>query len=309
MTAFKSMMKYLFKYEDDGSAPNLSGKFEVFADRGYWGQEMLRYLISKGALNQFLYNYGKKKSTTSAKSSEKLESIFIDSTLQIFQTTAKHNLGKSSTKDHELTATAFRNGYSKSDFSMTISLDPQYTNLVDFTISSAKHTKIYFKEKTKNEEIMSAFCLIAGSDPYNSEEDEDDEFLRSHWVVLTCFVIPITMLQGDQSWFIMRCFALTSSIMDRVIRAKSLYTYMFHEVRSSFQSVLEYVGLAYLLPQHDDHAGQTNDEGMSVDEESHESHISIVDETVEEVSKGELIPRNVDGDKANTNVYLLPAPK
>ena len=82
---------------------------------------------------------------------------------------------------------------------MTISLDPQYTNLVDFTISSAKHTKIYFKEKIKNKEIMSAFCLIAGSDPYDSEKDEDDDFLHSHWVVLTCFVIPITMIQGDQS--------------------------------------------------------------------------------------------------------------
>ena len=75
--------------------------------------------------------------------------------------------------------------------------------------------------------------------------------------------------------------------MDRVIRAKSPYIYISHEVRSSFQSVLEYVELAYLLPQHNDDAGQTDDEGMSVDEESHESHISIGDETVEEVLKGE----------------------
>ena len=32
---------------------------------------------------------------------------------------------------------------------------------------------------------MSAFSLIVGSDPYDSEEDEDDEFSRPHWVVLT----------------------------------------------------------------------------------------------------------------------------
>ena len=129
MTAFKSTMKYLFKYEDDGAAPNLCGKFELFADRGYWGQEMLRYLISMGVdilgtvkrLNWFSFTYGKKKSTTSTQSSEKPESISIDGAPRIFQKTAKHNLGKSSAKDHELTHTAFRNGYSKSAIGMTIS--------------------------------------------------------------------------------------------------------------------------------------------------------------------------------------------
>ena len=186
-TAFKSMMKYIFKYEDDGSAPYLSGKFELFADRGYWGQEMLRYLISMGAdilgtvkrLNWFLYTYGKKKSMTSSKSSEKPESISIDGAPWIFQKTAKHNLGKSSAKDqHELTTMAFRNGYS-SAIGMKISSDPQYTNFVDLTIiSSAKHAKMYFKEeKTKKEAIMSVFSFIAGSDRYDSEEDEGDDFL------------------------------------------------------------------------------------------------------------------------------------
>ena len=62
--------------------------------------------------------------------------------------------------------------------------------------------------------------------------------------------------------------------------------------------MLEYVGLAHLLPQHDDDAGQTDDEGMSVDDELHEDRISIGDESVEEVLKGEPIPRDVDGDKA-----------
>ena len=128
-------------------------------------------------LNWFSFTYGKKKSTTSTQSSEKPESISIDGAPRIFQKTAKHNLGKSSAKDHELTHTAFRNGYSKSAIGMTISSDPQYTNFVDLTISSAKHAKMYFKEeKTKKEAIMSAFSLIAGSDPYDSEEDEGNDF-------------------------------------------------------------------------------------------------------------------------------------
>ena len=48
-TVFKSMMRYIFKYEDKESAPNLSDKVEIIADRGYWGRDMLRYLLSKGA--------------------------------------------------------------------------------------------------------------------------------------------------------------------------------------------------------------------------------------------------------------------
>ena len=112
------MMKYLFKYEDEGSAPNLSDKVEIVADRGYWGRDVLRYLLSKGAdllatvkrLNWYPFTWGKKGSATSAKSSEKPENIPIDGQPRWYQSTAKHNVGKSGTKDYQLTATAYRNG-------------------------------------------------------------------------------------------------------------------------------------------------------------------------------------------------------
>ena len=127
------MMKSLFKYEDEGSAPNLSGKLEIVADRGYWGRDMLRYLLSKGAdllgtvkrLLWFKYTWGKKGSATSAKSSEMPESIPLDGQPRWYQSTAKHNFGKSSAKDHQLTATAYRNGYCKSAIGMTLSSDPR----------------------------------------------------------------------------------------------------------------------------------------------------------------------------------------
>ena len=106
------------------------------------------------------------------------------------------------------------------------------------------------------------------------------------------------MLQGDQSWFLMRCFALTSSIMDRIIRAKSPYVYVSDELRSSFETVLVYAGLTRLLPNDDADAGQTDDDGMDMEdeegEESLSSHITIGDETVEEVLNDELIPRDVE---------------
>ena len=117
--------------------------------------------------NWFLYTYDKKKSMTSAESSEKPKPILIDGVPWIFQKTAKHNLDKSSAKDYDHTTTAFKNGCSKRAIGMAISSNPQYTNLVDLTISSAKHAKMYFKgEKTKKKEIMSAFSLKARSNHY-----------------------------------------------------------------------------------------------------------------------------------------------
>ena len=121
-------MKYLNKYEDKGSAPNLSDKVEIVADRGYWGRDVLRYLLSKGAdllgtvkcLNWCPFTWGKKGSATSAKSSDRPESIPLNGQPRWYQSTAKHNFGKSSAKDHQLTATAYRNGYCKSAIGMTL---------------------------------------------------------------------------------------------------------------------------------------------------------------------------------------------
>ena len=68
------------------------------------------------------------------------------------------------------------------------------------------------------------------------------------------------------------------------------------ELHSSFETVLEYAGLTRLLPNDD--AGQTDDDGMDMEdeegEESLSSHITIGDETVEEVLNDELIPRDVE---------------
>ena len=111
------------------------------------------------------------------------------------------------------------------------------------------------------------------------------------------------MLQGDQSWFIMQCFTLTSSIMDKVIRAKSpTFTCL-----TNYAAVLKqcYIGLTRLLPTRtSDDAVDTDDHRMDIDKEEeeeeeeegeyHSSHITIGDKTVEEVMNDELIPRDVE---------------
>ena len=95
--------------------------------------------------------------------------------------------------------------------------------------------------------------------------------------------------------------------MDRIIRAKSPYVYVSDELRSSFETVLEYAGLTRLLPNDD--AGQTDDDGMDMEdeegEESLSSHITIGDETVEEVLNEELIPRDVEEDTAYKYLYKV----
>ena len=120
---------------------------------------------------------------------------------------------------------------------MTLSSDPQYDKTVDLSISSAKYAKIYLNEdQTTTQRFMSAYSLVAGSDPCDSVDDEEVDLRIRHCDVFRRLnVIPLTMLQGDQSWFLMRCFALTSSIMDRIIRAKSPYVYVSDELRSSFE--------------------------------------------------------------------------
>ena len=112
------------------------------------------------------------------------------------------------------------------------------------------------------------------------------------------------MLQGDQSWFIMQCFALMSSIMGKVIMAKS----PIFACLTNYAAVLKqcYIGLTRLLPTRtsddavdtDDHKTDIEDEKEEEEEEVegeyHSSRIIIGDETVEEVMNDELIPRDVE---------------
>ena len=88
------------------------------------------------------------------------------------------------------------------------------------------------------------------------------------------------MLQGDQSWFIMQCFTLTSSIMDKVIRAKSpTFTCL-----TNYAAVLKqcYIGLTRLLPTRtSDDAVDTDDHRMDMDDEEEEEGESIISATLQ----------------------------
>ena len=89
---------------------------------------------------------------------------------------------------------------------------------------------------------------------------------------------------------------------------KEPYIYVSDKLRSSFETVLQYIGLTRLLPTRtSDDAVDTDDHRMDMDDdheeeeeeeeeegEYHSSHITIGDETVGEVINDELIPRDVE---------------
>ena len=85
---------------------------------------------------------------------------------------------------------------------------------------------------------------------------------------------------------------------------KEPYIYVSDELRSSFETVLQYIGLTRLLPTRtSDDAVDTDDHRMDMDDddeeeeeegEYHSSHITIGDKTVEEVMNDELIPCYVE---------------
>lgn len=117
----KDAFKYLFNFGSDNpnSQPNLSGKVELAADRGYWRIPLLSWVLTLGAgilgtvMRQpswFPFDWGRKKSGASADDGP--QNIATEGSPCMYQKTASHNFGKTSNKDHSLTSVAFRNGYS-----------------------------------------------------------------------------------------------------------------------------------------------------------------------------------------------------
>ena len=96
---------------------------------------------------------------------------------------------------------------------------------------------------------------------------------------------------------------------------KEPYIYVSYELRSSFETVLQYIGLTRLLPTRtsgdaldsDDDRMKMEDKEEAKEGDSLSSHITIGDETVEEVLNDELIPRVEEGTEAYTYLYGLPA--
>lgn len=61
-----------------------------------------------------------------------------------------------------------------------------------------------------------------------------------HYDIPTQDVYPFTETQTNPAWFLMRCLAMTSSIMNSYIRQKAKTIDISHPVRQHYDLVLEY---------------------------------------------------------------------
>jgi len=332
-TAFKEVSRFVFKFSDENSAPNLTGKVEIAADRGYWNTDTLVFCVGrlgagvvgtiKRGLKWFPFTWGEKKQSSPQRGVQTQQYVPAQGQPRIFQRTARHNVGKKHNKDHQLTATALRNGHSKT-VSMTLTTDPDLDNCVDLVSSSTKDYRKYHKtNKSRRERTMNGFELVAGEDPLDAESesamdvDDDSDGREYHWECINEQCKILTMGQRDQSWFTMRMFSLTSSIMGRVVRARSPNIDVEDDRRSDYERVLGYLGQVHLLPdgpvQGGDEEGEdeSNADSTNVGEEGSADHMSISNETVLELISGEEHPREIvedDGELlGTTHIYRLSA--
>lgn len=269
-------LKYIFRF-GEGELPNLSGRAEFTADRGFLQLGVVKYVLSLGCdilgtikrQKWFPFTFGVKPPTNAPSSSDP-EFIDVAGAPCVFQKRVKHNLGKRSNKDHNLTATAFRNGHSSS-VAMLLSSDCEDESAIDLVIDTAKNDKNYFSKKSKKERFMMGFDFLVG------EKDRD-----THPNALLTTVAPLTQTQGDKTWWIMRSFSCVSSVMDRVIRAKAPNIDNSHRRRDDYEIVAMYANFTKLLPGYAEDDGE--DSAMSVDsansDQSKNSDHTISDETV-----------------------------
>ena len=287
-------MKFMFHIGEGKDLPNLSGKAEFAADRGYWRIPLLHYILSLGAdvlgtiMRQqwFPFNWG--KTAPPANSTDERQFINVSGPPVFFRKRAKHNLGKSGEKDYVMNASAFRNGHS-SAVAMTLSTNDSEASCLDFVISTAKSAKLYINNWAHNgvKRFMTAFDLIVGYDPTTVEDGDLIEVdWKSHAGIIKENVKPLCQVQGDKTWMTMRGYACVSSGMNRVFVAKAPYVGTGHRNRKKWELVLSFVGLTNLLPNPP--AAAPSDDSDVSDEESHDSEDSIGDDTVEEALLDEI---------------------
>ena len=73
----------------------------------------------KRGMKWFPFTWGEKKQSSPQRGAKTQQYVPAEGQPRIYQRTAKHNFGKRHDKDHQLTATALRNGHSK-----TVSMTP-----------------------------------------------------------------------------------------------------------------------------------------------------------------------------------------
>ena len=157
--------------------------------------------------------FGKEKSKPRPGTSKQFN-IPINEYRCVYQKTLKHNFGKSSSKDHQLTVTGWRSGISSA---VNLTVHTEFHHLQwDFVAANPSDLKNYRASQPLYDRLMRGFQHLCGDDdpglPPDDEDDDDLEPECAHGLILMKNnILPLTAVQLDVMWWILRAFCFTSS--------------------------------------------------------------------------------------------------
>ena len=200
------------------------------SDQGYWSPSLLfDFILQCGGdvvgtvAHCFWYPFTFVKGKRNATEVDKhiRTEILMKGQKDVFYKTLKWGMAK-------IRATCYRPGTGTAVSCAMSSI--HHEPLFDLNISFPKDHKWYFDSTVSQEERnVKAFPVVAGSPShYNIIQD------LPFW--------PLTLVQGDTVWFIMRMLSLTSSTVDKCISSRAREITQDHEHRGIYETVLEAVG-------------------------------------------------------------------
>ncbi|OEU09246.1 hypothetical protein FRACYDRAFT_248581 [Fragilariopsis cylindrus CCMP1102] len=243
---YERMCKKMFGGRTGNGYPNLQG-ITFGSDRGYWTPTLLfLFLLKCGAdvvgtvarcfWYPFTFTKGKVTAIPEVDTHNRIE-IRMKGAKDVFYKTLKW--GPSA----KIRATCYRPG---TGTAVSLAMSTLHHGpLFDLNLSFPKDHKWYFNRTVlQDERNAKAFPVVAGSDHYD--------------IIKALPIRPLTLVQGDTAWFIMRQFSLTSSTVDKCISSRCREITQDHALRESYETVLKAVDRTNLLPRRSDYTDARN---------------------------------------------------
>ena len=236
---YEKMMKCMFGSRTGEAAPNLQG-ITLFSDRGYWTptlvfDRLLRWgadlvgTVARASWYPFTFSKGKVR-PGAEEAADPHDRVVVP--MRGYKDAFYRTLNWDN--NVRIRATAYKSGTGTA-VSLAMSTVHHYP-VFDMNMAFPKDCKHYF-DSTQSQALRDsrAFPVVAGS------VDHID-------LIHDLPIHPLTTVQGDTSWFIMRKFSLTSSTVDKLITARAMEILPDMEARAAYETVPAVVGRINLLP-------------------------------------------------------------
>jgi hypothetical protein len=252
---YEEMMKKMFGSRSGNAAPNLQG-ISLHSDRGYWTVELVYdKLLRWGAdlhgtvarTPWFPFTFSKMRPMEGDTPNDPHGRTIIQ------MKGYKDAQYKTLTWNHsKIRATAYNSGTGTA-VSLAMSTIHHFP-VFDLNLAFPKDHKYYFDPReTCNSRESRAFPLVDG--------------IIDHLHLITHLPIrPLTTVQGDTGWFIMRQFSLTSSTVDPMISARATEVIPSMAVRAAYEIILRVVDRTNLLPDEPPEEEEIDEEATTPNE-------------------------------------------